>query len=63
MKTTNANAMSEFESGICHQLGLGSGCFACCVKDCCVGLLEKAKKTLQFLLDLTLSSKDKNLAQ
>ena len=26
-------------------------------------LLEKSKKTLQFLHDLTLSSKDKNLAQ
>ena len=31
--------------------------------DCCVALLEKAKKTKQFLHDLALSSKDKNLAQ
>ena len=61
MKTTNVNAMSETESWICHQLC--SGFFAYCAMDCCVDLLEKAKKTLQFLHDLTLSSKDKNLAQ
>ena len=59
MKTPNVNAMSETESWICHQLC--SGFFAYCAMDCCVDLLEKAKKTLQFLHDLTLSSKDKNL--
>ena len=63
MKTPNANATSESESWICHQLGLSSGFFAYCAMDCCVDLLEKAKKILQFLHDLTLSSKDKNLAQ
>ena len=31
--------------------------------DCCVALLEKAKKTKHFLHDLALSSKDQNLAQ
>ena len=31
--------------------------------DCCVALLEKAKKTKQFLHDMALSSNDKNLAQ
>ena len=43
--------MSESESWICHQLC--SGVFAYCAMDCCVDLLEKAKKTLQFLHDLT----------
>ena len=62
MKTPNVNAMSESESCNCHQLC--SGFFAYCAMDCCVDLLEKAKKkSLQFLHDLTLSSKDKNLAQ
>ena len=61
MKTPNVNSMRETESWICHQLC--SGFFAYCAMDCCVDLLEKAKKTLQFLHDLTLSSKDKNLAQ
>ena len=61
MKTPNANAMSESESWICHQLC--SEVFAYCAIDCCVDLLEKAKTTLQFLHDLTLSSKNKNLAQ
>ena len=61
MKIPNVNAMSETESWICHQLC--SGFFAYCAMDCCVDLLEKANKTLQFLYDLTLSSKDKNLAQ
>ena len=61
MKTPNVNAMSEFESWNRHQLC--SGFFTYCAMDCCVDLLEKAKKTLQFLHDLTLSSKDKNLAQ
>ena len=61
MKTPNVNAMSETESWICHQLC--SGFFAYCAMDCFVDLLENSKKTLQFLHDLTLSSKDKNLAQ
>ena len=61
MKTPNVKAMSETESWICHQLC--SGFFAYCAMDCCVDLLEKANKTLQFLHNLTLSSKDKNLAQ
>ena len=61
MKTPNVNVMSESERWICHQLC--SGVFAYCAMDCCVDLLEKAKTTLQFLHDLTLSSKDKNLAQ
>ena len=61
MKTPNVNTMSETESWICHQLC--SGFFAYCAMDCCVDLLEKANKTLQFLRDLTPSSKDKNLAQ
>ena len=61
MKTPNVNAMSESESWNCNQLC--SGFFAFCAVDCCVDLLEKAKKTLQFLQDLTLSSKDKNLVQ
>ena len=61
MKTPNVNAMSESESWICHQLC--SGIFAYCAMDYCVDLLEKAKKTLQFLRNLTLSSKDKNLTQ
>ena len=63
MKTPNVNAMSETESWICHQLCTGSGFFAYCAMDCCVDLLEKAKKHCMFLHDLTLSSKDKNLAQ
>ena len=42
MKTPNANAMSETESWICHQLC--SGFFAYYAMDCCVDLLEKAKK-------------------
>ena len=63
MKTPTANAMSESESWISHQLGLCSGFFASCAMDCCVDLLEKAKTTLQFVHALTLSSKDKNLAQ
>ena len=53
--------LSETESWICHQLC--SGFFAYCAMDCRIDLLKKAKKTLQFLHDLTLSSKDKNLAQ
>ena len=61
MKTRMLMLLSETESWICHQLC--SGFFAYCAMDCCVDLLEKAKKTLQFLHDLTLSSKDKNLAQ
>ena len=52
MKTTNVKAMSESESWICHQLCRGF--FAYCAMDCCVNLLEKAKKTLQFLHVLTL---------
>ena len=44
MKTPNVNAMSETESWICHQLC--SGFFAYCVMDCCVDLLEKAKKNI-----------------
>ena len=59
MKTPNANAMSVSESWIRHQLC--NGFFAYCAMDCCVGLLEKAKKQ-QFLHDLALSRKDKNLA-
>ena len=46
MKTPAANAMSESESWICHQLC--SGFFAYCVMDCCVGLLEKAKNIAVF---------------
>ena len=45
MKTPNVNAMSEFESWNCHQLC--SGFFAYCAMDCCVDLLEKAKKHYQ----------------
>ena len=61
MMTPNVNAMSESESWICYQLC--SGFFAYRAVDCCVDLLEKAKRTLQFLHDLALSSNDKNLAQ
>ena len=61
MKTPNVNAMNETESWICHQLC--SGVFAYRAMDCSVDLLKKAKTTLQFLHDLTLSSKNKNLAQ
>ena len=43
MKTLNANAISESESWIRHQLC--NGFFADCAMDCCVGLQEKAKKT------------------
>ena len=43
MKTPNVNAMSETESWNCHQLC--SGFFAYGAMDCCVDLLEKAKKT------------------
>ena len=50
MKTPNANAMSESESWICHQLGLCSGFFAYCAMDCCVDLLEKAKKHCSFCM-------------
>ena len=42
MKTPNVNGMSETESWICHQLC--SGFIAYCAMDCCVDLLEKAKK-------------------
>ena len=42
MKTPYANAMSESESWIRHQLC--NGFFAYCAMDCCVGLLEKSKK-------------------
>ena len=48
MKTPNANAMSETESWICHQLC--SGFFAYCAMDCCVDLLEKAKKHCSFCM-------------
>ena len=44
MKTPNVIAMSETESWICHQLY--SGFFAYCAMDCCVDLLEKAKKNI-----------------
>ena len=44
----NVNAMSETESWICHQLC--SGCFAYCAMDCCVDLLEKAKKHCSFCM-------------
>ena len=44
MKTPNVNAMSASESWICHQLS--SGFFAYCAMDCCVDLLEKAKKNI-----------------
>ena len=46
--TPNVNAMSESGSWICHQLC--SGFFAYCAMDCCVDLLKKAKKTLQFFM-------------
>ena len=46
MKTPNVDAMSETESWICHQLC--SGFFAYYAMDCCVDLLEKAKKTAVF---------------
>ena len=59
MKTTNVNAMSESESWIFYQLC--SGFFAYCAMDCCV-IAGESKKTLQFLHELTLSSKGKNLA-
>ena len=52
MKTPNVNAMSETESWICHPLC--SGFLAYCAMDCCVDLLEKANKTLQFLHNSTL---------
>ena len=44
MKTPNVNAMSETESWICHN----SGFFAYSAMDCCVDLLEKAKKHCSF---------------
>ena len=44
MKTPNVNAMSESESWNCDQLC--SGFFAFCAVDCCVDLLEKAKKNI-----------------
>ena len=48
LKTPNVNAMSENESWICHQLC--SGFFAYCAMDCCVDLLEKAKKHSGFCM-------------
>ena len=74
MKTPNANAMSETESWICHQLC--SGFFAYYAMDCCVDLLEKAKKHCSqrwsprgrpwprghILKSLALASKVKSLA-
>ena len=42
------NALSETESWICHQLC--SGFFAYCAMDCCVDLLEKAKKHCSFCM-------------
>ena len=48
MKTPNVNAMSETDSWICHQLC--SGFFAYCAMDCCVDLLEKAKKHCSFCM-------------
>ena len=60
MNTPNVNAMSESESWICHQLlglvivqigvDLCSGFFTYWAMDCCVGLPQKAKKTLQFCM-------------
>ena len=50
MKTPNANAMSESESWICHQLGQCRGFFAYWAMDCSVGLLEKAKKHSSFCM-------------
>ena len=44
MKTPNVNAISEYESWICHQLC--SGFFSYCAMDCSVDLLEKAKKSI-----------------
>ena len=41
-------AMSETESWLCHQLC--SGFFAYCAMDCCVDLLEKAKKHCSFCM-------------
>ena len=46
MRTPNANAMSESENSICHQLY--NGFFAYCAMDSCVGLLEKAKNIAVF---------------
>ena len=48
LKTPNVNAMSETESWICHQSC--SGFFAYCAMDCCVDLLEKAKKHCSFCM-------------
>ena len=48
MKTPTANAVSESESWVCHQLGRCIGIFAYCAMDCCVGLLEKAKNIAVF---------------
>ena len=48
MKTPNVNAVNENESWICHQLC--SGFFAYCAMDCCVDLLEKAKKHCSFCM-------------
>ena len=57
MKTTNVNAMSESESWICHQLCRD---FLVIVQWIAVLICWRKQKTLH---DLTLSSKDKNLAQ
>ena len=46
MKIPNVNAISEFESWICHQLC--SEFFAYCAMDCCVDLLEKGKNIAVF---------------
>ena len=48
MKTSNVNSVSETESWICHQLC--SRGFAYCAMDCCVDLLEKAKKHSSFCM-------------
>ena len=62
MKTPNVNAMSESESWICHQLQYVVD-FLLIVQWIAVLICWRKQKTLQFLHDLTLSSKDKNLAQ
>ena len=62
MKTPNVNAMSESERWICHQLQYVVD-FLLIVQWIAVLICWRKQKTLQFLHDLTLSSKDKNLAQ
>ena len=63
MKTPNANATGESESWIFHQLPYVVDFLLIVQWIAVLVCWRKQKKTLQFLHDLTLSSKDKNLAQ